>query len=71
MRPSTKLLNIALIAAFGLSLSCNLSQPPVNRVQPNVVDKAWFDGEWYYLQTVIDTPYSVPYTFVGEQSRTV
>jgi len=49
-------------------LGCNQAQPPVNRVQPNVVDKAGFEGEWYYLQTVIDTPYSVPYTFVGEQS---
>ncbi len=46
---------------------CNEAAPAVNRVQPNVVDKSAFDGEWYFLQTVIDTPYSAGYTFVGEQ----
>ena len=45
------------------------TEPTVNRVQPNVVDKDIFaaGGEWYYQQTVIDTPYGAGYTFVGEQ----
>ncbi|MAQ14249.1 MAG: hypothetical protein CMN30_05580 [Sandaracinus sp.] len=52
-------------------MGCTQAQPAVNQVQPNVVDKAVFeDGEWYFLQTVIDTPYSAPYTFVGEQGNT-
>lgn len=59
---ASALLTIALLAG------CNERQPPIDRVQPNVVDKSAFDGEWYYLQTVIDSPYSVGYTFVGEQS---
>ena len=49
-------------------VGCNEAAPPVNRVQPNVVEKSAFEGEWYYLQTVVDTPYSAAYTFVGEQS---
>ena len=27
-------------------------------------------NEWYFLQTVIDAPYSASYTFVGEQGTT-
>lgn len=51
----------------GLSAGCNEAADPVNRVQPNVMKKEMFVGEWHYLQTVIDTPYSAGYTFVGEQ----
>ncbi|MEZ4249780.1 MAG: zinc-dependent metalloprotease [Polyangiales bacterium] len=55
-----------------LAAACGDRQPPVNRVQPNVVEKALFnDGSaWYFLQTVIDSPYSASYTFVGEQGDT-
>ena len=56
---------VALVALFG----CNTAQPTVNRVQPNVVEKKQLEGEWYYLQTVIDTPYSAGFTFVGEQGK--
>lgn len=60
---------VVLLAALGASTlaGCNDAQPTVNRVQPNVVEKKTFDGEWYFLQTVIDTPYSAGFTFVGEQ----
>ncbi len=60
------------IASLCLSLvtvSCNEAGPAVNRVQPNVVDKAVFDGEFYMTQTVIDAPYGVNFTFVGDQSE--
>ena len=66
-----RLVLTGLIAAtVAFSVGCNQAQPPVNRVQPNVVDKAGFQGEWYFLQTVIDTPYTASYTFVGEQGDT-
>ena len=62
---------LSLLAVAALAVGCTQAQPAVNQVQPNVVDKAVFeDGEWYFLQTVIDTPYSAPYTFVGEQGNT-
>ncbi|MCA9581738.1 MAG: hypothetical protein KC416_08075, partial [Myxococcales bacterium] len=54
------------LMALGLG-ACATSEPPVNRVQENVVDKLTFSGEWYSLQTVIDAPYGAGYTFVGEQ----
>lgn len=51
-----------------LFFSCTEESGTVNRVQPNAVEKAVFEGDWHYLQTVIDTPYSTAFTFVGEQS---
>jgi hypothetical protein len=46
---------------------CANDQDTVNRVQPNALQKSTLDGDWYYLQTVIDTPSSIGYTFVGDQ----
>jgi hypothetical protein len=48
-------------------VSCE-SQPAVIRVGNDVIEKASLEGDWYSLQTVVDTPFSIPYTFVGEQS---
>ncbi len=48
---------------------CGDPQAPVNRVQPYALEKSMFAGEWYMQQTVIDTPYSVGFTFVGEQGE--
>jgi hypothetical protein len=46
------------------------SQPAINRVQPNVTRKAdLLGGEWYFLSTVVDTPYATEFTFVGEQGQ--
>lgn len=65
---ASRMIGVGGFAALLLTmLGCNEAAPPVNRVQPNVVEKSGFEGEWYYLQTVIDTPYSAGYTFVGEQ----
>lgn len=55
------------LLALVVSTGCNEAADPINRVQANVVQKDTFDGEWYYLQTVIDTPYDKGYSFVGEQ----
>ncbi len=62
-------LGCTLAALVGLTVvpGCGDPQPSVNRVQPNALEKALFAGEWYMQQTVIDTPYSVGFTFVGEQ----
>ena len=60
--------NRALLAmTFTLLFGCVEAQPPVNRVQPNVTRKADIvGGEWYLHQTVVDTPYTADFTFVGE-----
>lgn len=59
-------LALALVAVFGSTPGCFEPRAPINQVQPNVVEKSVFSGEWYYQQTVIDTPYS-SFTFVGYQ----
>ena len=31
-----------------------LERPPLDRVQPNALEKSTFIGEWYYQRTVVD-----------------
>lgn len=57
---------LTLAAAVSVP-GCFEPRAPINQVQPNVVEKTVFAGEWYYQQTVIDSPYSAGFTFVGEQ----
>jgi hypothetical protein len=40
----------------------------VDQVQPGAIVKAELAGEWYYAQTVIDSPHTIEWTTVGEQS---
>lgn len=56
----------ALGAVGGVAPGCGDLQPPVNQVQAGAVEKSVFAGEWYFQQTVIDSPYS-SFTFVGNQ----
>jgi len=42
----------ALLAA--IAISCTKGGPTADRVQPNLVDKDIFQGEWWVTQTVID-----------------
>ena len=70
MKSSLVRARILLLPLLALVASCNQAQPTVNRVQPNAIQKSVFEGDWYFLQTVIDTPYSASYTFVGEQGDT-
>lgn len=60
---------VGLMLALGAAslTACNEVQPPVVRVQPGAIEVSAFDGEWYTQQTVIDSPYSAGFTFVGEQ----
>jgi hypothetical protein len=53
-----------------LALSaCAIQRDPIDRVQANALRKETLAGDWFYLQTVIDTPYSAGFTFVGEQGK--
>ncbi|MFO0712049.1 MAG: zinc-dependent metalloprotease [Sandaracinus sp.] len=63
------MLVLAATLAVVASPGCGDPRPPINRVQPGAIEKSVFAGEWYYQQTVIDTPYSAGFTFVGEQGR--
>jgi hypothetical protein len=63
------LLSSALVATAAITPGCAEPRAPINRVQPGAVQRSVFEGEWYFQQTVIDSPYSAGYTFVGEQGE--
>ncbi|MCO4761999.1 MAG: zinc-dependent metalloprotease [Myxococcales bacterium] len=50
--------------------SCAADVGLIDRVQPGALHKSLFDGEWYLQRTVVDAPYHVGYTFVGETEET-
>lgn len=57
---------LLLMATLGLlTASCAEERPAIDRVQPNVLEKSLFTGEWYYQRTVVDVPASNGFTFVG------
>ena len=51
-------LTTALVAllSLGLGSGCAEQREPIDRVQPNAIDKSALDGEWYYLRTVVAVP---------------
>ena len=57
-----------VLLACCLFFGCAEEREAINRVQPNVVEKSILEGEWYYMETVIDSPYSAEFTVVGEQN---
>lgn len=59
---------LALAALAGATTAgCVEGRAPINQVQPGALHRDVFEGEWYFQQTVVDSPYSAGYTFVGEQ----
>ena len=50
---------LALVAASVSLLGSGCAQPePIDRVQPNLVNKSDLTGEWYILDTVTRAPYA-------------
>ena len=43
---------LGLVATTGV-IGCASEEPPLDRVQPNALEKKMFDGEWYLHRTVI------------------
>jgi hypothetical protein len=66
-RARTPLLLCALSLAATASIAGCSERDPINQVQPGALHTSVFEGEWFFQQTVIDSPYSAGYTFVGEQ----
>jgi hypothetical protein len=57
---------IGLVASFGVAAGC--AEPePIDRVQPDLIHKSSFEGEWYFLDTMVRAPYASHYTFTGDQ----
>jgi hypothetical protein len=46
-------------------LGCAKGRDPINRVQPNYLDKQQFVDQWYYQRTVVDMPAANGFTFIG------
>lgn len=67
------------LPALGLVLAlaaCQSTRPDRDYVQTNIVDKDLFQGEWYYIRTVVDHDYESWWmgyygTFRGDQSSGV
>jgi len=68
IRLTTCLRTLSVVAAFAVSAGCP-GIADIDRTQPNKIDKSLLSGEWLYLQTVIDAPYTTGFTFIGEQSE--
>jgi hypothetical protein len=69
LRTIRSLLVLAALMAAVASPGCGDPRPPTNQVQVGAIEKSIFAGEWYFQQTVVDSPYSAGFTFVGEQGR--
>ena len=55
-----------LLAACGAALvGCAEKVKDVDRIQPHYQEKALFEGEWYYRQTVVDMPPQASFLFTG------
>jgi hypothetical protein len=56
--------SLALGMLFG---ACAQQVGDIDRTQPNRIEKTAFEGEWYFLQTVVDTNATAVSTFAGLQ----
>ena len=54
MRCRSKALCV-LAAVVAIAAGCTKGGPTVDRTQPNLIDKAIFEGEWWVAQTAIET----------------
>lgn len=71
-RPPRRLptsLALALMATTACLLPPGCAPPEtvgdIDRTQANLVAKSHFEGQWYYRPVVVDVPYHVGFTFVG------
>ncbi|MBU1221400.1 hypothetical protein KKF34_15330 [Myxococcota bacterium] len=71
MYRSKKPFILAMLAAFVMVLGCAEERDPRSYVQPHVMAKTDFVGEWYYVPTTVDIGYASTVTFIGETSMDV
>jgi hypothetical protein len=57
----------ALMVAVGAAVGCTSGGPTVNRVQPSLISKDIFEGEWWVAQTALESDADSPGpTFTGD-----
>ena len=57
-------------AALAVLSGCAQDAGEIDRTQLNVFSKQDLEGEWYFRQTTLSTPYSSGYTFEGDTGKT-
>ncbi len=63
-------LRYATLAGAALaSVGCAESVGDLNRVQPDLISKDHFEGQWFIRETVVDVPGTLPGAFEGRESR--
>ncbi|MCB9728004.1 MAG: hypothetical protein H6744_11960 [Deltaproteobacteria bacterium] len=62
------LATLSMSALAAASFGGCASPDTIDRVQPNLLDKSMFSGEWYLLDTVVKAPFASAYAFKGVQS---
>jgi hypothetical protein len=67
MRRLRSLLSVAVLALTASACAQDLGV--IDRTQPGLLDKRVFQGEWYFMRTVVDVPYTTGFTFVGENEE--
>ena len=60
-----------LVALATLGLGCAQEVGDIDRTQTGLLAKKIFEGEWFMKRTVVDAPYDVAYTFIGEADDVV
>ncbi|MDA3862475.1 MAG: hypothetical protein PF689_01255 [Deltaproteobacteria bacterium] len=72
MYQKRKFILFSLAAVLAVIFSgCAEERAPRSYVQPHVMAKTDFTGEWYYAPTVVDIGYSSTVTFIGETSMDI
>jgi hypothetical protein len=71
MFTKSRTLIITLVALMATMISCAEERAPRSYVQPHIMSKADFTGEWYYTPTVVDLPFSSTVTFIGETAMDI
>jgi len=51
-----------------MAWGCATEPEPLDKTQPDAVNKAMFTGDWYYKLTVVDTEWANNATFIGEEA---
>lgn len=58
---------VAGLAIAAVAGGCAQQVGDIDRVDDNLLPKSMFDGQWYMVQTVVDTNATATYTFAGLQ----
>lgn len=58
---------VALIVVM-IAVSCTTERDAVDKTDELALDKRLFEGEFFLRQTIVDIPYTVDYSFIGESN---